>query len=356
MPVLVMLALVLAGGLPLLRPMLRHGGGGDIPARIVTSAAGRLPAPRQEWGRAMAAELPQIPDRAGRWRFAAGVLRVALFPPVRHGRRVLVTALAGLAAAAGVTAAAAGGFRSLTVFAAAFGLLLGGYATMATWQSAWDGWSAPRVAATATATAGVAASVTDVVWVAVFHPAAITASTGVPAYSIVLAVLLVAVLAAALSLPRGHHATAVVRWGLGGALASAVVYVAASVTGAGGAQYLVCLVTALAVAAWVSARAGSRRAGIRAGLLVAALSAPMRFAVDITSLLRVHRYTLTDTYDIAAFPHSGYPDAASYLLSDALGGAILSSMLIYSALTIAATLLGAAAGARPSRPAPLTDG
>jgi hypothetical protein len=100
----------------------------------------------------------------------------------------------------------------------------------------------------------------------VFRPAAITASTDVPAYSIVLAVLLVACLAAALSLPRGRHATAVLRWGLGGTLA----------TGAGVPQYL-------------------------AGL-------------------------------------------ASYLLSDALGGAILGSMLIYSAVTIAATLLGAAAG------------
>ena len=82
----------------------------------------------------------------------------------------------------------------------------------------------------------------------------------------------------------------------------------------------------------------------------------MRFAVDITTLLRVHQYTLTGTYDIAAFPHSGYPDVASYLLSDALGGAILSGMLICTVLTIAATLLGAAAGARPSRPDLLADG
>jgi hypothetical protein len=70
----------------------------------------------------------------------------------------------------------------------------------------------------------------------------------------------------------------------------------------------------------------------------------VRFAVDIITLLQMHRYTLTGAYDIAAFPHSGYPDVASYLLSDALGGAILGSMLIYSAVTIAATLLGAAAG------------
>jgi len=198
----------------------------------------------------------------------------------------------------------------------------------------------------AAAAAGIAAAVTDAVWVAVFHPAAITASNDAAAYSIVLAVLLVAFLAAALSLPRGRHATTVLWWGLGGTLASGAVYVAAAVIGAVGPQYLVGLVTALAVAARVSARTGSRPAGVRAGLLVAALSAPMRFAVDITTLLRVHRYMLTGTYDIAAFPHSGYPDVASYLLGDALAGAILSSMLIYCALTIAATLLGAAVGAR----------
>ena len=171
MPVLVIVSVVLVAGLPLLWPALRRGAGdGDIPARIVAAAAGRMPARLQEWGRAMAAELPQIPGRAGRWRFAAGVLRVALFPPVRHGRRVLVTALASLAVAAGVTTAAAGEVPSLTVFAGAFGLLLGGYATVATWQSAWDDWTARQVIVAAAATAGVAASVANVVWVAVSHP------------------------------------------------------------------------------------------------------------------------------------------------------------------------------------------
>lgn len=355
MPVVVMLAVVVVAGLPWLWSARRRDGG-DIPARIVAGAGGRLPACLQEWGQAMAAELPQIPGRAARWRFAAGVLRVALFPPVRPGRRVLVTALVALAAAAGLTAAAAGEVPSLTVFAAAFGLLLAGYATTATWRSAWDGWTARQVVVVAVATAGVAASVTDAVWIAVFHPAAITASTNVPAYSIVFAVLLAGFLVAALSLPRGRHGRAVLWWGLGGTLASGAVYVAAAATGAVGPELLVGLVTALAVAALVSGRTGSQPAGIRAGLLVAALGAPIRFAVDITTLLRVHHYTLTDPYDIAAFPHSGYPDAASYLLSDALGGAILSGMLIYSVLTVAAALVGAAVGARSSRPDLLTDG
>jgi hypothetical protein len=355
MPVVVMLAVVVVAGLPLLWPTLRRGG--DTPARIVAGAAGWLPARLQEWGHAMAAELLQIPDRAGRWRFAAGVLRVALFPPARPGRRVLVTAVGGLAATAGVTAAAAGEVPSLTVFAAAFGLLLGGYVTVATWRPGWDGWTSRQVVATAAAAAvAVAASVTDAVWIAVFHPATITASKNAPAYSVVLAVLLVGCLAAALSLPRGRHAAAVLRWGLGGTLASGAAYVAEAVTTTAGGQFVVCLAAALAVAAWASARTGSRPAGVRAGLLVAALTAPVRFAVDITALLGVNRYTLTGRYDIAAFSRSGYPDAASYLLSDALGGAILSGMLIASVLTVAASMLGAAAGARPARPGLLTGG
>ena len=358
MPAVVLLAVLVAAGLPLLRPALLRSallssalrrGGGDLPARIVAGASGWLPVHLREWGQAMAAELPQIPDRADRWRFAAGVLRVVLFPPARCGRRVLVTALAGLAAAVAVTAAAAGGVPSLTVFAAALGLLLCGLATVATWRSAWPGWAARQVIVAAAAAAGLTTCVTDVVWIAVFHPAAITASKYVPAYSIVLAVLLVACLAAAFSLPRGTQAAAVLWWGLGGTLASGAVYVAVAVTSAVLPQLAVALAISLVVAARASARTGSRPAGIRAGLLVTALSAPAHFAVSLTALLRAHHYTLTDKYDIAAFPHSGYPDAASYLLSDAVGGAILGGMLIYSVLTIAATLLGSALGARPSR-------
>jgi hypothetical protein len=350
-----MLSLLAVAVLPLVwsAPQCGHS---DLPARIVAGAAGRLPAHLQEWGQGMAVELLQIPDRADRWWFAVGVLRVALFPPVRRGRRVLVTVLAGLAGAAGVTAAAAGEVPSLTVFAAALGLLLACCATVATWRSAWAEWTVRQVIVAAVATAAVAASITDVVWIGVFYPATITASKDVPLYSALFALLLALCLAAALSPPRGQHTATVLGRGLAGALASGAVCVAVTVTGTADAQLLVGPVSALAVAAGVSARTHSRSAGIRSGLLAGALSAPMRFAVDLTALLRVRHDTLTDKYDIVAFPHSGYPTVASYLLSDALGGAILSSMLTVSLLMVTATLLGAAAGARPSRPDLLADG
>jgi hypothetical protein len=354
MLVAVILAVLALAALGLMRAGPRRSRG-DIPARIVAAAARQLPVRLQDWGQAMIAELPEIPDRAGRWRFAVGVVRVALFPPARHGRRVLVTALAGLAVAAGVTAAAAGQVPSLTVFAAALGLLLAGCATVATWRSAWAGWTARQVMVAAVAAAAVTAAITDVAWIAMFHPAAITASANVPLYSVVFAVLLAICLAVALSPPRGPRTAIVLGTGLAGALASGAAYAAAAVAGVTGGQLLAGPVAALTVAAAVSARTRSRPAGIRSGLLVGALTAPMRFAADLTALLRVRHYTLTDKYDIAAFPHSGYPTVASYLLSDALGGAILSGMLFTSLLLIAATVLGAAAGARPSRPDLLAD-
>ena len=106
MPVVVLLAVLVAAGLLLVR--LSDGQGvGDVPARVVTAATHRLPAHRREWGQAMVAELTQIRGRVRRWRFAAGVLRVALFLPPRHPRRVLAVAGIGLlvSAAANVVAA-----------------------------------------------------------------------------------------------------------------------------------------------------------------------------------------------------------------------------------------------------------
>jgi hypothetical protein len=74
----------------------RRTGGGDTPARIAAVAANRLPAHRQDWGRAMAAKLTQVNGRAQRWRFATGLLRVVLFPPPRHPARVLAAASGAL--------------------------------------------------------------------------------------------------------------------------------------------------------------------------------------------------------------------------------------------------------------------
>jgi hypothetical protein len=64
----------------------------------------------------------------------------------------------------------------------------------------------------------------------------------------------------------------------------------------------------------------------------------------MTALLDLHGYALTDPYDIAAYPHSGFPDTASYLLSDALGGNVVGGLLIYPALMLCLAALCARLG------------
>ncbi|HZN81457.1 MAG TPA: hypothetical protein VFC01_17475 [Mycobacterium sp.] len=59
---------------------------------------------------------------------------------------------------------------------------------------------------------------------------------------------------------------------------------------------------------------------VRSGTLSATLGALMLFAINLFQLLSLHDYTLTEHSDIAAFPKSALPDAARYLLSDALSG------------------------------------
>jgi hypothetical protein len=53
----------------------------DMPWRLLAAVVRQMPADRREWGKAMLAELAQVEGAAGRWSFAIGCLRVALFPP-----------------------------------------------------------------------------------------------------------------------------------------------------------------------------------------------------------------------------------------------------------------------------------
>jgi hypothetical protein len=55
--------------------------GMDGPARLLAAAAATLPNDRRDWGAAMAAELTQVQGRGARWRFAAGCVCTAVFPP-----------------------------------------------------------------------------------------------------------------------------------------------------------------------------------------------------------------------------------------------------------------------------------
>ena len=351
MPVVVFLALLVAVGLLVLLSG-RHDG--DTPARLVAAVADRLPANRREWGSAMVAELAQIDGRTRRWRFAAGALRVLLVPPTHRGRPVAV-ALVGLAVAAAMTASAAFEVPTLAVFAATFGLLLCAGATVAAahWPSRRPG--AAYLAVAAVALIAVVATLATAVRVAVLHPTA--TADGTYAFSVLFAIVLTGYLAVALTPPRpGRQANALLLWSLAAALAAGAAWIAiaatfpAAGTGVIGLLSPVSAVAVLVASIGAAASTRSMPAGIRAGLLTIALTAPMHFAADITGLLHVSNYTLTDTHDLAAFAKGGYPDVVSYLLSDALGGEIIGGFVMAPVALLALALLGSAAGTRLDRP------
>src|SRR5262249_62059546 len=97
----------------------------------------------------------------------------------------------------------------------------------------------------------------------------------------------------------------------------------------------------LAASVGAAAATGNAGAGARAGLLTAVLSAPMHFAADLTALMQAGHYTLTSPYDVAAFPRSGYPDVASYLLSDAMAGDVLVGLVVYPVVLFTVALISA---------------
>ena len=73
---------------------------------------------------------------------------------------------------------------------------------------------------------------------------------------------------------------------------------------------------------------------------------PEHFAADLTALVQAGHYALTTSYDVAAFPHSGYPGVASYLLSDAMVGDVLVGLVLYP-LVLCLLALAAVALAGP---------
>jgi hypothetical protein len=343
MPVVVLLAILVVVA------ALVTGAGrrdGDLPARLATTAARWLPPGQEDWGRAMVAELTGVSGRAQRWRFALGVLTVAIFPAPRHGRRLAAVAAVGLAIAIGATVVTAFEVPGMSVFVAALGVLLCGYSTIVAsrWRTGRP--TVARAVVGLLGLAGVAATVGSVLSVATAHPAATSDPTHV--YSVVFAVTVVVYLGLALTppVPSGRRNLAL-WWALAGAVSSGVVWtmVAFDVQNADavlGYWWFGALAT-LAASVGAAASARDRATGIQAGLLTIVLAMPLKFAVDMIAILDVDNYALTNPYDLAAFPHSGYPDVASYLLSDAIGGGIVSGLVIYPIAMLALATLGAVA-------------
>jgi hypothetical protein len=313
---------------------------GDLPQRIVAAAVNALPASRRAWGQALIAELAAVSGRGRRWRFAAASLRIALFPPAPKPAAALTTAVIGSLLTIGVTLATTWLMPTMSVFMAVLGLLLSGYATALAGRSPHFPAEPSRLAPVAVAMLGVLAAVVAVSAVAATHPAATRDETHI--YSVVLALVLSGYLIAGLSMVIHVPARASVWAGVVGAIvavavsativpAQAVVAPISPVTAAA------TLVTTAGIAAWT----GNRLAATRAGLLVAILSAPVEFAITVIAAEYADPSVLTNPYDIAAYPRSGYPDVASYLLSDTLGGNIVA--LVVTPLVAFPLAMGTAA-------------
>src|SRR5262245_52435846 len=120
MPLVLLLLAVVAAAI------LLAARGGDLPERVVATAANRLPADRREWGQALVAELVVVDGLGRRWLFALGVLRIALFPPAARRAPAGAAAAVGALATVIATAAAVRFLPTLSVFAATLGLLTSG--------------------------------------------------------------------------------------------------------------------------------------------------------------------------------------------------------------------------------------
>lgn len=325
----------------------RGGPGLDLPERIVLAATHRLPPNRQSWGQALVAELAAVGGRVPRWRFAVGVLRIALFPPASKPTAVRATATVSVAATVVASVAAVRLVPTLSVFVAALGLLTSGYAIAIACRRPRVSIDRIQLAAGAMALTGVLAVIGTVIAVAVTDPAATRDRTHV--FSVVLAAALCGYLVAGLSMTAMGSAGPVA---LGGAIAGAGVVVAATILLPTGALSVpispIMAAATLATAIIVGVRTRSRSTAARAGLLAAILSAPIQFAVTVMAVQHGHPSALTNSYDIAAYPRSGYPDVASYLLSDALGGNIVSLVITPLVMYALATVGAAAAPRRPA--------
>ncbi len=325
----------------------------DGPQRLASHVVHTLPAPCADWGAAMIAELAHVRQRRARWRFASGVVRTVVVVSLRQ-RVARSVAVVGLVVACGLTVLAAVRVPSLVVFSGVLGVLL---VACGTWSAAQStshvSVAAPLRLLTGVTLLGVGGCVVAVVRVAVAHPSATT-----DRYHVV-SVLFAAVLTGYVMLARLvaglANGRATVWWVLAGVLASNSIWLVAALrTHSGTGEIAVLLwpvgaATTLVVAAAAARPSGSVRLGLRAGVLAALIGAPIHFVIEVTRLLAQHQYMLTNPYDVAAFPHSGYPDVASYVLSDAVAGDIVGGLLLYPLTMLLVAMVGASIGAQLRR-------
>jgi hypothetical protein len=273
-------------------------------------------------------------------------------PPARRPRRQAVAALLGAIVAAGVSTAAILVVPTIAPFVVTLAVLLAAYASRRAGRSIPHATTLAHRTVACVAVTGLVATVAVICTVAVLHPSATADHAHI--VSTLLAFALTIYLASALHEPTRHADT--IRYGATtGAICLVGVTAVTALTGPDhvGVSPMVSLPgigICLAVAAGVAIRVGDAAAARRTGLLTAILAAPLQFAVTTISLLTVHHWTSMSAYDQSAYARSGYPDIASYAISDAMGGQVIAGILIGPLILGAVAGVGGAAAAGLRRP------
>ena len=296
----------------------------DGPGWLLAVAVAALPAGRRGWGQAMAAELAQVPDRRGRWRFAVGCARTAVLVPGGRRGAVAVAGVLAVGALAVVAVATGAVLPAGRVFGLVFVGLLGGLATLAVARSpgtggtggaeggggaaagpAGAGRGGPGVVVSGLSLIGVLACLTATSYYLAEHPFHVQlGSSGValslpPLTAVVLAVVLAGGVWLALRPPRwlvpDRHgrrfaiAMAAVL-GAGFLLASRQELRSAELdTGVMGYLFAALPVVLLAGSVAAAAAGRSFRAGLWACAWAVVLALPVLVAAWLTEALRWHR-------------------------------------------------------------------
>ena len=327
----------------------------DVPARLLASAARLLSGHRHEWGRAMVAELAYLPPGRERWHFALGTVRVVLFPPgARTGVRLAGASLvSGVALAAGLTAHAL--LPQMQVFTVAFVLLAGGCATLALTGPRPRPPSGRRPAFGAAVLLGVAGVIAFAVYAAAAYPAA--AADPTHAFSIVLAAVLAGYLWLALTPPRPVRIAGPAPWyGVAAVAASLPLWLVDALARHSPTWFTAGVWLGTSVLIGVAAvlagrRTGTVLAGLQAGLSAGLVGGLLLFTGGMTATLAMVRRPPTDPALLADVHRSHLPDAATYLVSDNLGGLISMLVLVPIWTVLLGTLAAAVAASRTAPPA-----
>jgi hypothetical protein len=260
----------------------------DGPGRLLALAVAALPEHRGDWGRAMTAELDQLPSLAERWRFALGGLRVALLPPQANRRLTLGMAAAAVVVAPGAHLMVGRSLPGMRVFAFTFVAVVGVVATLAVARSGRLRLGRAGVALTVLVPVAVGGAIGMAVYFLRAYPSADRAAG--PGAEVLLALVLSVVIGLVLATPRalvpGRLATG---FGIGGGLALGLLLGLDTPLTPNGGKFAYMIFGPMIVAgpcgALTAALGRSFRSGVQATVWTLAVGAPVSFIAGIPAAI-----------------------------------------------------------------------